>query len=114
MTDELMLATTPQGFKKLCEIILKKGVPPLVDPKGEKEPFWTIVMPEGHVPDMVKITLMEWENTMKQNPTMQDVRKAKEELNEAILLFAAGKITMKEREKARQKYDVLHRRWQDG
>ena len=62
----MQVSTTPEGFKKLCEIVLKNGVPPLVDPKGEKEPFWTLVMPEGHVPDMVKITLMEWESTMGQ------------------------------------------------
>jgi hypothetical protein len=69
MTNELKFPsyqTTPQGFKKLCEIILEREHPPLVDPYAKKEPFWTIVMPDGHVPDMIKVTLREWESTMGQ------------------------------------------------
>ena len=61
----MKFSVAPEGFKKICEEILDRGIPPLIDPYAKKEPFWTLIMPDGSVPDMIKVTLREWEDTMK-------------------------------------------------
>jgi len=49
---------------------------------------------------------------MEKNPTMQDVRDAKKELDNIKFKYEINQATDEELEKAEQKYKILHHRWQ--
>lgn len=66
---EVKMRISEKGMRQICNQIKKQEVNPVVDPYGKIEPFWTVVLPEGKLPeydDAIKVTLAEYESIMKE------------------------------------------------